>query len=148
MYLADARSASVRQDDGANVLKNPCYIVALHCCSNLFRPGGAEKRNLQTVRNYPYSLPSPVPWMKVQPLALAVLNLLLASRGPNIQMTSHRTLAPKTYHILVRAICARADQARRYFIFPAVFLYKRCKFGQGSCQVRSKRSVDGGLNVR
>jgi hypothetical protein len=31
---------------------------------------------------------------------------------------------PMTYHILVRAIRARANQARRYFVLPAVFLHK------------------------
>ena len=36
MYLPNARSASIRQDDGPNVLKDPCYFVAFHCCSNLF----------------------------------------------------------------------------------------------------------------
>jgi hypothetical protein len=45
-YLPNARSASVRQNNGPDILKNLCYVVALHRCSNLFRSGGTEKGNL------------------------------------------------------------------------------------------------------
>jgi hypothetical protein len=46
MYLPNARSASIRQNNGPNILKNPGNLVALHRCSNLFRSGSTEKGNL------------------------------------------------------------------------------------------------------
>lgn len=46
MYLPNAWSASIRQNNGSNILKNPSNLVALHRCSNLFRSGSTEKGNL------------------------------------------------------------------------------------------------------
>ena len=53
MYLSNARSTSVRQNNGPDILENCCYFVALHRCSNLFRSGSTEEGNLKPVQNGP-----------------------------------------------------------------------------------------------
>ena len=81
MYLPNARSASVRQDNGPNIFENPGDLVALHRCSNLFRSGSTEKGNLTARFRNVYSLRFPVPQTIDQLLALVAPNLLLGSSG-------------------------------------------------------------------
>jgi hypothetical protein len=81
MYLPNARSASIRQNNGPNILKNPGNLVALHRCSNLFRSGSTEKGNLRARLRNAYSLRFPIPQTIDQLLALVAPNLLLGSSG-------------------------------------------------------------------
>jgi hypothetical protein len=81
MYLPNARSASIRQNNGPNIFKNPSNLVALHRCSNLFRSGSTEKGNLTARLRIVYSLKFPVPQTIDQLLALVAPDLLLGSSG-------------------------------------------------------------------